>query len=194
MLVPGGLRLAAAVLSVALVTSFVVRGSYAAFSGATSSTGNSWEAGTVTIRDDDSGSTLFTASGLTPGDTGERCILVTYDGSAAADVRLYGSVSDDTAGDTLDSNLDLVVTYDSTTTGTFAGGCGDFSPEGTVYTGTLAAFGTTHSAYASGAGSWAATTNQTRVYRFVYTLNAAAGDDVQGDGVSAIFTWEAQNT
>jgi len=148
----------------------------------------------VAITDDDSGSALFTATGLTPGDTGTRCIEVTYNGTAPSSVRLYGTVTDTVSGDTLDSYLDLVVTYDSVTTGTFAGGCGDFASEGTVFNGTLAAFGTTHTNYGNGAGPWSASNGQSRVYRFQYTVNASAPNTVQGDGVSATFTWEAQNT
>src|SRR3712207_7319239 len=45
------------------------------------------------LSDDDSGSAMFTATGLKPGSTGTKCIQVTYGGSLAAAVKLYVSSS-----------------------------------------------------------------------------------------------------
>ncbi|MDP9398640.1 MAG: hypothetical protein M3P96_12860 [Actinomycetota bacterium] len=65
---------------------------------------NTWSAGTVAISDDDTGSAMFTATALRPNDTGNKCILVTYNGSLAASVKLYAA-----ATGTLGTYLDLTV-------------------------------------------------------------------------------------
>jgi hypothetical protein len=69
----------------------------AVFSSTTANAGNSWTAGSVTLTDDDSGSALFSASGLVPGSSGSNCITVSYSGNVATTVRLYASASSDTS-------------------------------------------------------------------------------------------------
>jgi len=60
--------------------------------------------------------------------------------------------------------------------------------------GPLEGLGAAHGTYGTGAGTWTATTGQSRVYRFSYTVSNLAGPTAQGDGASATFTWEAQTT
>lgn len=43
------------------------------------------------LSDNDSNTALFNATNLTPNSAGERCIAVTYTGSLAATVKLYGT-------------------------------------------------------------------------------------------------------
>ncbi|HWH97378.1 MAG TPA: hypothetical protein VNS80_03345 [Pseudolysinimonas sp.] len=169
--------------------------SYAAFSATTATPTSNWAAGTVALSDDDSATALFTASNLAPGSTGTRCIAVTSTGSLASAVRLYGTGA--TTTNALSSNITLVVTQG--TGGSFAGGCTGFVPLVTgsaIYTGSLADFGTTATNYATGLGSWAptGTAPETRVFRFVYTLDAAAPNTTQGGTAALGFTWEAQNS
>ncbi len=179
----------------------------AAFSGTTSNGTNTWAAGQVRLSDDDgnggnAASVMFDVSGLTPGQSGERCIVVTYDGDLAADVRLYATTSGPAS---LAPYLELTV--ESGTGGSFAGAgggtdsCQGFSGIAAFSTttpaasaGTLLAFGQAHTSFGAGVGSWgpaAGAPGQSRVYRFRYTLkddNAA-----QGRSATATFTWEAQN-
>ena len=70
------------------VTAF---GTYSAFTGTTTNSGNSFAAGTVSIQDDSGLSTaLFNAvTNQAPSATTERCIRVKYTGSLAATVHMY---------------------------------------------------------------------------------------------------------
>jgi hypothetical protein len=169
--------------------------SYAAFSATTTSPSSNWAAGTVALSDDDSATALFTATNLQPGSTGTRCIAVTSTGSLASAVRLYGTGA--TTSNALSSHITLVVTQG--TGGTFAGGCAGFTPlpsGSSVYSGSLANFGTTATNYATGLGNWAptGTAPETRVFQFVYTVDAGAPNTTQGGTAALGFTWEAQNS
>lgn len=182
----GIVRGAAMLVSLFIVSFVVVTGSRAAFVDTTDDAGNQWSAGTVSIIDDDSGSAMFNAADMKPGDTVESCIAVTYNGSITpADVALYGT----TAGTGLDTYLDLSIEIGN---GGSFGDCTGFTSTASLYSGTLANFSATHTDFASGLGSWSpAASPETMTYHFVVTLqdNNAA----QGLNASATFTWEAQN-
>jgi hypothetical protein len=170
-----------------LISGLVVNSSTAAFTATTDNTGNSWTAGTVTLTDNDSGTALFSETALKPGSTGSRCIVVTYNGTLAASVKLRGAIS---AG-ALGQYLDLTVRRGSGS----QVDCTDFTttlvpPE---YTGTVGDLATNHSTFLTGVGTWAPTgAAQSATYQLTWTLqdNNAA----QGQSVQAAFTWEAQNT
>lgn len=155
---------------------------------------NSFQAGTVTLSDDDAGSAMFSLTGMKPTDAAvSRCILVTYGGSVPATVRLYA-----TASGTLASYLNLTVTRG---TGASFGSCGSFSADatdylgsgpGVVYSGTLAGYPTSYAAGivdppSGGAETW--TTSETHAYRF--TVSVQDNSSAQGTSASAGFTWEA---
>lgn len=168
---------------------FVWQGTTAAFTSTTSNGANNWTAGAVTIGDDDSSAALFTATGLVPSSTGNKCIRVTYTGNVTSAVKLYVASS---AG-TLASYVDLVVEE-----GTGGGNVGDFSSCGafsgtTIYSGTLANMASTNTAFGSGVGSFAPTgSGQFKVFKFTYTLNASTPDSQQSQSASATFQWESQ--
>jgi hypothetical protein len=169
--------------------------SYAAFSATTVNPTSNWAAGTVALSDDDSTTALFTASNLAPGSTGTKCIAVTSTGSLPSIVRLYGTGA--TTTNALSTHITLTVTQG--TGGTFAGGCAGFTPlvsGSAVYTGSLANFGSTATSYATGLGSWApsGTASETRVFRFVYTVDAGAPNTTQAGTAALGFTWEAQSS
>ena len=178
-------RWATAPLALLVASLLVWNASSSAFQATTTNGTNSWASGSVAISDDDSGSAMFTATGLKPGDTGRKCILVTYGGSLAASVKLYAAASGGLA-----QYLDLTVEQG---TGGTSGGCGSFAPESTLFNGTLSGFAAAANNYATGVGNWTpSAAGATKAYRFTYTLrddNAA-----QGLAASATFTWEAQNT
>ena len=75
-------RLVAVVAAFLVTGTFVVRGSQAAFTDTTDNMGSSVTAGNVDLIDDDS-TFLFNVPTMTPGDSVENCILVTYQGSIA---------------------------------------------------------------------------------------------------------------
>ncbi|MBL8931288.1 MAG: hypothetical protein JNL54_14305 [Kineosporiaceae bacterium] len=183
--------LAAAVTIGLLGGGLLVRqGTNAAFTATTSNGASNWAAGSVTIGDDDSGTALFTASGLVPEDTGSKCIRVTYTGTVTSAVKLYVSSS---AGSLADY-LDVVVEE-----GSGGGNVGDFSScstfsGSTIYSGTLAAMASAKTGFATGVGSFAPTgSGQFKVYKFTYTLNELTPNGQQSETASATFQWESQS-
>ncbi len=165
----------------------VWQGSSAVFSSTTSNGSNSWTLGSVTLADDDTGSALFTATGLTPGTTGSNCITVTYSGTVATAVKLYASASADAASAA--QYLDMTIVEG---TGGGFGSCGAFVAGTTIYTGTLSTFTSTKVAYGSGVGTWAPSSAGSKVYKITYTLNAAVPSAKQSAVTTCTFQWEAQ--
>jgi predicted ribosomally synthesized peptide with SipW-like signal peptide len=171
---------------------------YSAFSSQTSNSGNSFAAGTVELTDNDAGSAMLSLSNAQPSASDTSCILLTYSGSLASTVRLYGTISGG-----LSSYLTLTVTRGTDSSPSFDS-CSSFTPDGTdyigagngvIYQGNLSAFPTTYAAglvdpTSGSPESW--TTSEAHSYRFVVTLqndNAA-----QGLSATAAFTWEARNS
>lgn len=164
----------------------------AAFSGTTSNSGNSFTVGSVDLVDDDTGSALFSASNMIPGQTVTRCIVVTYQGTIGnpGPVRIYSGGLTDSGS--LATELDLTV--EEGTGGTFTT-CSGFVSSGTIESGTLADFNTSHTGYANGAGAWdPSTTPESRSYRITITLPSDAANGFQGQSVTGlVFTWEVQS-
>lgn len=180
----------AALFGVLVTGTLVMARTQAAFTASAANPANAWTAGTVTLGDDDSGGALFSAAGLLPGDTGSRCITVTYTGDVTSSVKLYATTS--TGG--LGPYVNLVVEEGSGggNTGSFAGGCTGFSGS-TLYSGTMAAFAAAKTGFASGVGSFAPSTNgAVKVYKFTWELDPAAPSAVQGTSVTTTFQWESR--
>jgi hypothetical protein len=190
-----------ALVAAALVAALAGAQTWAAFSATTASTGDSFASGTVALADNDSGTAVLSRSAAVPGNSDSGCITVSYTGSLASAVRLYGT----TTGTGLDAYLDLKVTrggfsgappaFDSCTT--FTADATDYigSGSGVIYDGTLQGFPDDHAAgrvdpLAASPETW--TTGETHVYKLQITLqdNPAA----QGKDVTQTFTWEARNT
>jgi hypothetical protein len=154
----------------------------------------------VCLADNDAGSAMFTMNQMVPGDTEAGCVTVTYGGSIAAHVKLYGS----TTGTGLDRYLDLQVSRGANfPTDPGFDSCANFVPDGTnyigagpgvVYSGTLQAFA---DSYATGlvdpiAGSPEVWSNpEHHVYKFEVTLQDT--DAAQGLIVAQEFIWEARD-
>lgn len=138
----------------------VLQATSAAFTAQTSNPGNSWTAGSVTLTDSQNGTAMFSASGLQPGDSGQRCIRVTYGGSLDAAVKLYAGAATGTLG----QYIDLTVQEG---TGT-AADCSDFTSSATILpTETLETFRTSRISFATGVGTWqpAGGSSAVRTYR-----------------------------
>jgi hypothetical protein len=192
--------------------------SYSAFSATTSTGTNSWSTGNVTLTNDQSGTALFSSSLLAPDPTlsalsppatgalsatsgGSRCIKVTYTGSLAAKVQLYASVAETVGpggsglGPALLTTVD--VGTDTAGTGVTDPSCSGFTSSSYIYgasgttTSFLAGFPAT---YSSGVGGWSATQNQSQWYRISWLLPSGTTNTYQSSGVTATFTWEADNT
>jgi hypothetical protein len=162
--------------------------SSAVFSSTTSNAANSWTLGSVTLADDDTGSAMFTATGLTPGATGSNCIAVNYTGNVATTVKLYVSASADASS----VAQYITVTVVEGTVGGF-GSCGSFIPGTTIINGVaLSTVSSTNIAYGSGVGTWAPSSSGTKVYKFTYTLSSSVPSAKQSANTTATFQWEAQ--
>lgn len=189
-------KLSTTVLVLGLIAGAVAT-TFSAFSSTTSNPGNSFAAGTVAIGDNDAGSAMFDLSGLKPGDSASRCVLVTYTGSLDATVRLYGTVSG-----ALAPYLTLTVTRGTDSSPSFSS-CTNFTPDaadhigagaGVIFSGTLAAYPSTYAAgivdpVSGSPETW--TTSESHTYRFTVTVQDDNG--AQSASASATLTWEARN-
>ena len=186
---------------------------FAAFSDTTTNSGNTFQAGTVDIDDDDAGTALYAAAtNAKPGDSDEGCINVTFTGSLASTVKLYGS--NNLNANALDDQLTLTITKGSGAAGGNTTDCTGFTPAGAgsaVYSGTLANFMSTYNQYSNGLTVNDQTNNavwdsaDAVSYRFNVTLtddvdvNAANNGNAGDDGATKFstgahsFTWEARN-
>lgn len=173
---------------------------WAAFTGTTANSANSFEVGTVSMADNDGGSgAILSMSNALPGASATGCIKVTYTGSLASSVKLFGTVSGG-----LGDFLTLKVTR-GTDSGSSFPGCGSFTADtrdyigqgaGVVYNGNLSSFPASYAAGLTdpdngtgGTETW--TTSEAHAYKLEVTLqnNTAA----EGQSATASFTWEARN-
>ncbi|MCP3934559.1 MAG: hypothetical protein GY708_04210 [Actinomycetia bacterium] len=184
-LVVATVRLTSIAAALLLITALTASRSRAAFSDTSVNTGSSFSTGSVVITDDDTGTALFSATGMTPGSAVVECIVLTYSGSVTpADIKMYGT----TTG-TLDTYLDT--TIEIGTGGTF-GNCTGFAPASTVYSGTLANFSATYLNWASGLALFTAAANPTSQTLRV-TVDVQNNPAAQSQTSTADFTFEAQD-
>jgi len=176
----------------------VAQSSYSAYSATTVNPTSNWATGTVALTDDDANVAAFTATNLKPGSTGSRCIVVSSTGSLPASVKLYGTGAATTKA--LASSINLNVTQG---TGGSFGSCTGFTALSTgssVYSGTLADFGSSATNYSTGVGSWTTAgvatgaAAETRTYQLTYSVRTETTNDTQGGTAALGFTWEAQSS
>jgi hypothetical protein len=187
-------RLALSVVLLSGLWSVAGPGTWAALSGTTENTGNTFSAGTVTMTDNDSTAAMFTFTNQKPGVPEDACIKVNYTGSVnASAVKLYGTVSG-----TMAPYLTLTVTRGTDGSPTFDS-CTNFVPDATNYnglgpgilfSGTLSTFPTVHAAgLTDPLAPW--TNVSTASYKF--TVQVVDNNAVQGLSSGATFTWEARS-
>jgi predicted ribosomally synthesized peptide with SipW-like signal peptide len=105
---------------------------WAAFTATTVNSGDEIQSGTVKLDDNDNGSAVLALSAAEPGAADTGCIKVTFNGSLASTVRLFGT----TSGTGLDQYLDLKVTRGSyTPSDPGFDSCTNFQPDVTDYLG-----------------------------------------------------------
>lgn len=190
-----GVVVLAAALVLGLLASggLILQSTQAVFSATTTNASNTWQAGSVSLDDDDSGAAMFTSStAFVPGQTAENCIQVSYGGDVTSAVRLYASAVADPDG--LAQYVDLVLEQGS---GGGFGSCAGFTKDsggaGDLYSGTLSAFTTSQTSYATGVSTWSPTgAGQTKVYRFEVGMQSGTPQSAQGGSASATFTWQAR--
>ena len=171
---------------------------FSAFTATTANAGNTFAAGSVVIGDNDSNGAMFSMSALKPGSNDEGCITVTYTGTLAATVRMYGT----TTGTGLDPYINLVVTRGTIASPSFDS-CAGFSADasdyigagaGIVYSGTLAGYADNYAAGLVDAPSATETWNQNEVHTYRFAVSVADNDLAQGLNATQTFTWEARNS
>lgn len=190
-------RMLLSAMALGLACLAVAGAAWSSFSSTTANPSNSFSAGTVALADNDAGAALISLSSASPGTSSAGCIRVTYTGSLAASVHLYGS-----ATGSLAQYLNLVITRGTQTAPAFPS-CTGFSADptnyigagpGVVYSGTLAGLASANHDFASGLadpGTWAQ--GDAHTYQVQVTLPSGAAASAQGLSSSATFTWEAQN-
>jgi predicted ribosomally synthesized peptide with SipW-like signal peptide len=168
------LRAGAVTAGIAAVGVLLVQGSTAAFTASTDSKSNVVESGTVVLTNDGAGTAMFNLGNLNGGQTVERCINVSYDGSLTADIRLFGASSGELAPGL------------ATTIEIGAGAVG-----GKGFSDTLDVFGKNNTSYATSLGGFnEATKGASKSYKVTVKVSNLAA--YQGKSAMADFTWEAQ--
>ena len=166
-------------------------GTFAAFSSTTGNAGNTITAGTVAISDNDAAGTMYSLTNQKPGDTVAKCIQVTYTGSLDSSVKLYTP----SAIGALGPYVNLVV--ESGTGGGAFPSCVGFVSETTHFTGTLTAFGGSHTNFSNGiTDNPGATTKWVTSDAVTYRITATLANNNSAQGLSTgahEFRWEAQN-
>jgi hypothetical protein len=190
-------RIVLSVVVVGVAAVAIAAATRSSFSKTTANPSNSFSAGTVAIGDNDAGSSVVSLSAARPGTTSSGCIRVSYTGTLAANVHLYGA----TTG-TLAQYLTLTITRGTDSAPSFPS-CSSFTADstnyigagaGVVYSGSLSSFATTYPNFASGLADpqgW--TQNGAHSYKVAVTLPSGAASAAQGLSSTASFTWEAQN-
>jgi hypothetical protein len=79
----------AAPLAILIAGTMVWQGSQAAFTASTRNSGSAWSTGNVVLTDDDLGAAAFTVENIVPGQTGQKCIVVTSGSDVPGEVRAY---------------------------------------------------------------------------------------------------------
>lgn len=185
-------KLGLTMLVLAVLGTAIGVATWSAFSSTTQNTGNTFQAGTVVLGDND-GETLplYTLTGQKPGQNTVKCIKVSYTGTLDANVKLYATYAVPAGG----QYVNLTIDKGTSDTSVFPN-CGTFTSEATIYTGTLSDFaskvdfGTGVGANPGAAPNWIA--NDYLVYRF--SLSVADNDSAQGLNIAAHgFKWEARN-
>ncbi len=185
------LQLGALALSFVAVSVLVVTSSRAAFVAQNDNVANEVSSASVDLTDNDSTTAMFqNVTGLMPGTPVVRCIDVTYTGTVdPLAVRLYAAGA---PTGSLAPYLDMTVQVGTDPTPSF-GDCTGFVSSGTVWTGTLDDFATTHGTYAAGATAWDPGLGpETRTFRFALAVQ----DDAAAEGLTTTFgfSWETRTS
>lgn len=187
---------AAAPLAILIAGGMVWQGSQAAFTASTRNSGNSWSSGNVVLTDDDQGSASFSVENIVPGQTGEKCIVVTSQSNIPGEVRAY------TQNLVTSKGLEKKIFFDveQGTGGSFDDCTGFTSTANEVPELPLSILATANRDFATGGAPWdtAGTPGETQVYRGTWRFDTTgmSQDEVnalQGARVSIDLVWELQS-
>jgi hypothetical protein len=182
-------------IAILIAGSLVWQGSNAAFTATTRSAGNNWATGSVVLSDDSLGAAAFRVSGVTPGQTGSKCLVVTSQSTVPGEVRVYLATLGPQG---LENNI--TVSLQIGTGGSFAD-CTGFVAATILPAQSLAAINTGIHNYATGVLPWDTTGNpgESKTYKATWTfdvtgLTQTQIDALQGKSVSADVVWELQSS
>ncbi|MFJ4029044.1 hypothetical protein ACIPWF_16845 [Paenarthrobacter sp. NPDC089989] len=183
-------------LAVLIAGGMVWQGSQAAFTASTRNSGSAWSTGSVTLTDDDLGAAAFTVENMVPGQTGQKCIVVTSNSNVPGQVRSY------TQNLIADRGLEGRVFFDlEQGTGGSFNDCTGFTPTAnTVPELPISTLAANVRDYATGGSPWdtAGTPGETQSYRGTWRFDTTGltQDQVnalQGARVSIDLVWELQS-
>lgn len=189
---------AATPVAVIAASALIWQSSYAAFSGSTRNSGNDWSTGSLTLTDDDSGTSRFQVTNMVPGATDTKCIKITANASVPGTVK--GFVVNPVPSPQGLENY-IKVTVRGGTGGGF-NSCAGFVPDGAnpVVPGYTLAQLATSTTYASAIGGWPVVAGtQSRTYEISYTfdvgnMSTTQVDALQGAHTGIDFQWELQSS
>lgn len=169
----------AALVALALVVAMVSSVTSATWIDTTRNDDNAWATAKVSLTDNLTGTAMFAATEMLPGDEVTNSIIVTNDGSVPLDVRLYSENLVNSDGvEPLAPQLNVKI-------GTSLGGI-------EVFDGTLADLATAHTNYTNGTAVITLAAAGTQTYYFWVQLDVDAPSSVSGDSASIDFVWEGQ--
>jgi hypothetical protein len=187
-------KLVAAAVIVGLIGSgtLVWQASSAAFTASTDNPGNHWTSGSVAITDDDFQAANFNVTGVTPGDTDTKCILVTYNGDIASAVKLYGKNSAGTLGQYLTLDVSEGSGTSCASQGTLTRIFGDGNTTLDAGEDSLSEFAA-KTTYGTGIGTWTPSVAGSKK-PYVFTFSLADDNNAQAKSADIDFVWEAQSS
>jgi predicted ribosomally synthesized peptide with SipW-like signal peptide len=178
------LRLSLTLLAIGIATAGIIGGSYAAWTAQTSNPSNAVTAGTLSITNSKSGSSVFSAADVTPGDTGSGTVVVANSGSVPIAMQL---TQDNVTATGIEASLGLKV-YDQTRNrcywpvdqvGACPAGYGAWNAAATLNAKALPA--------TSGAAKWPA--GQAHTFTISWQLAASSPNSDQGKTGSFRLGW-----
>jgi hypothetical protein len=172
-------RLLAMAATVLLISFLVVNRSTDALTGRYG-TGGRFQAGSVSLIDDDTDQSLFDVPAMAPGQQYENCITVTYSGQLGDPAVQVAAKADGALASALRFTLEVGQG------GSFED-CAEFAPEGVIYEGTLGAFTEHHPAGAGLTAFEPEGPGDERTFRFRFQLDA--DNAAQGAQAGVDFLW-----
>jgi hypothetical protein len=187
---------AAGPVAVLIAGGMVWQGSQAAFTANTRNAGSSWATGNVTLTDDDLGAAAFTVENIVPGQTGQKCIVVTSNSNVPGEVRAYTQNLISSKG------LENRIYFDlEQGTGGSFNDCTGFTPvTNTVPALPISTLASVNRDFATGGASWQTAGNpgETQSYRGTWRFDTTglSQEDInalQGARVGIDLVWELQS-
>ncbi|ASN40015.1 hypothetical protein CGQ24_14015 [Arthrobacter sp. 7749] len=186
----------AAPLAILIAGTMVWQGSQAAFTASTRNAGNAWSTGNVVLTDDDLGAAAFTVENIVPGQTGQKCIVVTSGSNVPGVVKAYTQNLISAKG------LEDRIFFDleQGTGGSFNDCTGFTSVANNVPEMSLSALAGVNRDFSTGGSPWttAGTPGETRSYRGTWRFDTSGMSQseinaLQGARVGIDLVWELQS-